>query len=333
MKFALKDFVKKGVRFVVLELNTPGGEVLAALKIVDLLQKLDIQHHIPVIAFVDNWAVSAGAMLAYSCRFIGVQPSSLMGAAEPVILGKEGQTVTASEKINSALRAEFSNLASFYGRNPLIAEAMVDKDLILVLRDHKIVKLSSESEVINTSPSPDRIISGRGKLVTLTAKEMVELGVADFEVPYKQVPLITDKEWNKGVWSANKLMVFQEPVLSEIPDAIMIDYQDWRVGFFTILTHPVVASLLFVGLVIGLYIEINTPGFGVPGSIALGCLALILISSFASHAINWIEIIILCVGLILPCFRAFCYPGIWNNGDFRDYIDHYRSFCFNVAGD
>lgn len=314
VKFALKDFVKKGVRFVVLELNTPGGEVLAALKIVDLLQKLDIQHHIPVIAFVDNWAVSAGAMLAYSCRFIGVEPSSLMGAAEPVVLSKKGQMVTASEKVNSALRAEFSNLASFYGRNPLIAEAMVDKDLILVLRNHKIIKLREESEVINTGSSPDVIISGRGKLITLTAKEMVELGVADFEVPYKQVPLITNKEWNKGVWPANKLMVFQEPVLSEIPHAVMIDYQDWRVGFFTILTHPVVASLLFVGLVIGLYIEINTPGFGVPGSIALGCLALILISSFASHAVNWIEIIILCIGLILITLELFVIPGFGITG-------------------
>ncbi|QVL56831.1 MAG: serine protease [Simkaniaceae bacterium] len=314
VKFALKDFIKKGVRFVVLDLDTPGGEVLAALKIVDLLQKLDVQYHIPVVAFIDNWAVSAGAMLAYSSRFIGVLPSSLMGAAEPVILGKEGQMVSASEKVNSALRAEISNLASFYGRNPLIAEAMVDKDLILVLRNHKIVKLKSESEVINTGSSPDVIISGRGKLITLNSKQMIDLGIADFEVPFKPVPEITDKEWNKGVWPASKVLIFEEPTLNKIPHAVMIDYQDWRVGFFTVLTHPIVATLLFVGLVIGLYIEINTPGFGVPGSIALGCLALILLSSFASHAINWIEIIIVCVGLILLALELFVIPGFGITG-------------------
>lgn len=314
VKFALKDFIKKGVSFVVLDLNTPGGEVLAALKIVDLLQKLDVHHHIPVIAFVDNWAVSAGAMLAYSCRFIGAIPSSLMGAAEPVILGKEGQVVSASEKINSALRAEFANLASFYGRNPLLAEAMVDKDLILVIRNHKIIKLRDESEVINAGPSPDVIISGRGKLVTLNAKQMVDLGVADFEVPYKSLAPITDEEWKEGTWPASRLLLFEEPTLKEIPHAVMIDYQDWRVAFFTILTHPVVATLLLIGLVIGLYIEINTPGFGFPGSIALGCLALILISSFASHAINWIEIIILCVGLILLALELFVIPGFGITG-------------------
>lgn len=309
VKFALKYFIEKKVRFVILNLDTPGGEVLSALKIANLLQKLDVQHHIPVVAFLDNWAVSAGAMLAYSCRFIGILPSSLMGAAEPVILGKEGQMVSASEKVNSALRAEFGNLASFYGRNPLLAEAMVDKDLILVLRDHHILKLNSETDVINTGVSPDIIISGRGKLVTLNAHQLMDLGVADFEVPYKELLPIADKERNEGKWSLSKLLIYQDPVIQKIPHAVVIDYQDWRVTFFTILSHPVVASLLLIGLVIGFYIEINTPGFGVPGSIALGCLVLILLSSFANQAINWIEILILSAGLILLVLELFVIPG------------------------
>ena len=314
MKFALKDFVEKGVSFVVLELNTPGGEVLSALKIVDLLQKLDVYHKIPVVAFVNDWAISAGAMLAYSCRFIAVEPSSIMGAAEPVILGQKGEAVTASEKINSALRAQFGTLASFYGRNPLIAEAMVDKDIVLVLRDHKIVRLNNIDEVRNTGAHPDMLISGKGKLLTLNGQQMIDLGVADFMVPIASVGMITDNEWEKGIWPASKNLVFQEPFFAQIPHAVMIDYHDWRVGFFTVLTHPVIASLLFIGLVIGLYIEINTPGFGFPGSIALGCLALILLSSFASHAINWIEIIILTIGLILLALELFVIPGFGITG-------------------
>ena len=314
MKFALKDFVEQGVSFVVLDLNTPGGEVLSALKIVDLLQKLDVQHKIPVVAFVNDWAVSAGAMLAYACRFIAVEPNSIMGAAEPVILGQKGEMVTASEKVNSALRAQFGTLASFYGRNPLIAEAMVDKDIVLVLRDHKIVRLNTIDEVRNTGAHPDMLISGKGKLLTLNGQQMLDLGVADFMVPITPIGMITDKEWEKGVWPASKNLVFQEPFFAQIPHAVMIDYHDWRVGFFTVLTHPVIASLLFIGLVIGLYIEINTPGFGVPGSIALGCLALILLSSFASHAINWIEIIILAVGLILLALELFVIPGFGITG-------------------
>lgn len=309
VRFALDYFIKEKICFLVLNLDTPGGEVLSALKISNLLQKLDVEHRIPVIAFLDNWAVSAGAMLAYSCRFIGVLPNSLMGAAEPVILGKEGQMVSASEKMNSALRTQFGSLASFYGRNSLLAEAMVDKDMILVLRDHRIIKLNNESDVVSMGPSPDVIISGRGKLVTLNARELMDYGIADFEVPYKQIPPITDKEWDEGTFPSSKLLVFQQPILQEIPNARVIDYQDWRVVLFTILSHPMVSSLLLIGLVIGFYIEINTPGFGIPGAIAVGCLSLILLSSFASHAINWIEVILLAAGLILLALELFVIPG------------------------
>ncbi len=40
--------------------------------------------------------------------------------------------------MNSAIRADFANRAAFFDRNPLIAEAMVDADLVLVVRDGKL---------------------------------------------------------------------------------------------------------------------------------------------------------------------------------------------------
>ncbi|MFS8563016.1 MAG: hypothetical protein LVR00_01240 [Rhabdochlamydiaceae bacterium] len=118
VKFALDRFKAEQVSCVVLKLNTPGGEVFAALKIVELLKDLDKKDHIPVIAYIDNWAISAGAMLAYSCRYIGITTSASMGAAEPVLMGEGGKMESASEKINSALRAEFANLARLWNRNP-----------------------------------------------------------------------------------------------------------------------------------------------------------------------------------------------------------------------
>ncbi len=45
-----------------------------------------------------------------------------LGAAEPVLMGETGKLETASEKINSALRADFANRARFFDRNPLLAE-------------------------------------------------------------------------------------------------------------------------------------------------------------------------------------------------------------------
>ena len=75
-----------------------------------------------------------------------------------------------------------------------------------------------------------------------------------------------------------------------------------------------ISSLLLVGLILGLYIEINTPGFGFPGAIALFCLGLILISSFATQAFDWIEIILLLAGLALLALELFVIPGFGITG-------------------
>ena len=100
--------------FVILELNTPGGEVFAAQNISDALKELDTQYQIPVVCFINNWAISAGAMLAYSCRYITVVKDASMGAAAPVIASETGEMKEASEKINSALRTDFANRAAFF---------------------------------------------------------------------------------------------------------------------------------------------------------------------------------------------------------------------------
>lgn len=308
IKFALSEFKKRGVPFVVLDIDSPGGEVFAALKISQELKKLDIEDHIPVIAFVDNWALSAGALLAYSCRFIGITTDASMGAAEPVIMG-EGKMESASEKINSALRAEFANTARFFGRDPLIAEAMVDKDIIVVERKGKIIRLESESEMVLAGKTPDVIISRKGKLLTLDAEQMIRFSVADFQIPYQSLTTASTEEKQNLSWPFSNYILSKEPFFSKIPEATLISYQNSKIDFFAFLSHPLVSSLLMMGLLIGIYGEMSHPGSGLFGSIALGCLSLILLSSFAINTIDWLEVIILAAGAILLCIELFVLPG------------------------
>lgn len=300
-KFALDDFKKRKVRFVLLKLNTPGGQVYAAQKICRLLQELDSEYHIPVVAYIDNWAISAGAMLAYSSRFIATTPQSSMGAAEPIMMTGEGAQ-TASEKVNSALRSEFSNLARFYDRNPLIAQAMVDKSIILVKRGGQIIQLTDEKKI----HSSDSVISTEGKLLTLDAKQLVEFGISDLSIPFKE-------SLKKGT-SRNEIpfedsALFSYPFFSNMKEAKLITYHDWKVSFFSFLSHPFISSILVMGLVIGLYMEMSTPGFGVFGTVGLICLGLVLLSSFSLYTFNFLEVILLVVGLLLLLLEIFVIPG------------------------
>ncbi|MCB1181126.1 MAG: ATP-dependent Clp protease proteolytic subunit [Chlamydiia bacterium] len=305
------DYYKKNKPiFIILELNTPGGQVFAAQKISDALKEMDIQHEVPIVCFINNWAISAGAMLAYSCRYISIVKDASMGAAQP-LMQTGGKTEIASEKVNSAIRADFANRASFYERNPLIAEAMVDPDFVLVVRDEKIIELQTNEEIKST----DRIITKKGKLLTLNAKEMMELGVADIFLKPEKLSSITAMEKMEGKWPAFKELLFEYPFFTHIPHAEIDAYQpDWKTKFFSLIATPVVSSVLFLVLMISFYMELNTPGFGVPGVIGLMALFCILLGSFAIEAASWLELILLLAGIGLILLEVFVIPGFGITG-------------------
>ncbi len=296
VKQALTYYKQKQPIFIILELNTPGGEVFAAQKISDALIELDTQFNIPVLAYINNWAISAGAMLTYSSRFIVTAKDGSLGGAEPIISGQNGETVPVSEKYNSVLRADFANRAQFFGRNPEIAEAMVDKDILLVKRAGKIMRLEKEDQLT----SEDLVISPKGKLLTLNAQQMMDYGVADTMLqPYKRVP-ISAEEKERGKWLLSQTALAEYPFFKSIPNAHVDAFQmDWKTRFFVFLTAPAVASILMLGLMLGFYMEMNTPGFGIAGTLATVCLVLIVISNTALEITNWLELIFVMVGLIM----------------------------------
>lgn len=309
IKQGLEFYKKEKPIFVILELNTPGGEVFAAQKISDALKEMDTQFNIPVVAFINNWAISAGAMLAYSCRFIATVKDGSMGAAEPVFAGEGGKMESASEKVNSALRADFANRASFFDRNPLIAEAMVDKDKILVLRHGEVVALDDESLIRRTGPDPDGVITSKGKLLTLNAGQMINDGVADLLVEPSKLQEITPEEKVAGEWPADKNLLFHAPFFDTIPRAVVKEYKmDWKTQLFVWLTTPLISSLLFMGLIVGAYVEMNSPGLGFPGFVAGCCLFLIVLASFSLQIAHWLELIFLLTGFALILTELFILP-------------------------
>jgi len=309
VKKAFEFYKNERPIFVILELNTPGGEVFAAQKISDALKELDAQLDIPVVAFIDNWAISAGAMLAYSCRFITAANDASMGAAEPVLMGEGGKMESASEKINSALRTDFANRARFFDRNPDIAEAMVDKDIILVLRHGQVVRLDNPDQIRSKGINPDIVITNKGKLLTLNAQKMLDLGVADLIVKPGKIEDVTASEEGQGEWSFSKEALSKAPFFNEIPDAVVKSYRmDWKTQFFVLLATPFVSSLLMLGLMLGFYIEFNTPGFGLPGALGVFCLVLIVISSMSLEIANWLELVFLLAGVTLIVAELFLIP-------------------------
>jgi membrane-bound serine protease (ClpP class) len=138
---SLREAQAAGAVAVYLDIDTPGGRVDAAERIADAVRA----SRVPVYAYVNPRAFSAGALIAISSNAIYMRPGGVIGAATPV----DGQGAKAPEKMVSAMRAEFRSMAEQRGLDPKLAEAMVDENVEIpgVVRKGELLTLSTGEAV------------------------------------------------------------------------------------------------------------------------------------------------------------------------------------------
>ena len=132
---------------IIFKINTFGGRVDAATQIKDAIISTDIL----TIAFINNRAISAGSLIALSCRKIVMVPGSSIGATTVVDQSGHKQ----SEKYQSYMRSEMRATAERNGRRTDIAEGMVDERVVI-------------KGLVDST-----------RLVTLTSEEAYKYGIAD----------------------------------------------------------------------------------------------------------------------------------------------------------
>lgn len=151
---------------VVLEMDTPGGSIEETDNI---LTKMIEYKGVRFVALVKR-ALSAGAPITLACREIYVTDNAMIGGAVPFQrtgpLPKELE-----EKYKSVWRAACRRAAD-YGQHPsVLAEAMVDPNIVLSIR------MQGGKAVIEQGMT-GKVIKPRGRILTLTAKEAIDYQVA-----------------------------------------------------------------------------------------------------------------------------------------------------------
>lgn len=128
---------------VIIKMNTPGGTVSEADSIRTSLLKTEV----PTAVFIDNNAASAGAFISISCDSIFMHPSGTMGAATVV----DGSGQKLSEKYQSYMKAMMRSTAEATGRDPQIAEAMVDERVVVegLVTDEQLLTFTASEAVAN----------------------------------------------------------------------------------------------------------------------------------------------------------------------------------------
>jgi membrane-bound serine protease (ClpP class) len=142
VKLAMEEAVQLKADVILIEMDTYGGAVTDA----DEIRTRILESEIPVYVFINKDAASAGALISIACDSIYMAPGASIGAAT-VVNGADG--AAAPDKYQSYMRSMMRSTAEATGRNPQIAEAMVDEKIVVEgISDATSVVTFSVSEAI-----------------------------------------------------------------------------------------------------------------------------------------------------------------------------------------
>jgi membrane-bound serine protease (ClpP class) len=255
---AVREAEEAGAEAIIFDVNTPGGAVDAADGIGKLLTGTDLK----TVAFVNKKALSAGAYISLNTDEIYMVPGSTMGSA--AIIDQQGNT--AGKKAESYWFAAMKAAAVESGRDPIYAQAMADENIDLP-------ELNAE----------------KGKLLTLTAEQALEVGYSEGTV--KNLDNLLEKLGYENAEIRNVNETFAEKLARFI-------------------THPVVIPILMTIGSLGLVIELYSPGFGLPGIAGLSALLLFFYGHMVAGLAGFETLILFALGVGLILLELFIPGGI-----------------------
>lgn len=273
----LEEAKRQNAELLIVHLNTYGGSVVHA----DSIRTALLNFPRPTVAFVDNNAASAGALIALACDSVFMRSGATMGAVT-VVNGTDGAAMP--DKYQSYMRAMMRATAEKHGkilnpdsttvwrRNPLIAEAMVDPRV-----------------------SVDGLIDST-RVLTFTADEAVK--------------------WNYADGKAESIDEIMQKLGYTTPDSYVISeyHPTWLDHFIGFLTNPAVQAVLIMLIIGGIYMELHSPGVGFPSAAAIIAAILYFLPLYISGiASSWI-ILLFVLGIMLIILEIFVVPGFGITG-------------------
>ncbi len=306
-----------GVNLVIFEMDTPGGMVTSALDICTLIKKLP-DEGIRTVAWVNDMALSAGAMISVATQEILMSSASRIGDCAPIMVSPVGGMTELGEteraKAESPILQEFRDSAIRNDYDPLLCRAMVTVGVEVWWLDNietgqrKFVDSAKKKELIDDTDAEQRQwrlaetyldprsgkdvpaknpVDREGELLTLSEGEALVYGFAD--------AITTDLD-----------QVVAHLGLPATPERL--DMNGWE-KFAMWLNSPLVRGVFFIIMLLGAYLEFQSPGLIVPGATALVALGIFLGAPYAAGLADIWTIVLLIVGLVLLAVELFILPG------------------------
>lgn len=304
---ATADFITRGFALaverqaglIVIEMDTPGGLDTSMRAII----KQILASPIPVATYVSPEgarAASAGTFILYASHIAAMAPATNLGAASPVAIGaspaasdpiEQGSSDRAKAPGSPADDEEGTAQNSRGNKAPARANVLMEKatsDAAAYLRS--LAQLRGRN-----ADFAERAVR---EAASLSANEALEAGVIDLiavDLP-ELLAQIHGREIRLDSGNIVTLATAQAQIERITPD--------WKNQILSLISNPQVALVLMMIGIYGLFFELTSPGFAVPGVAGLIC---ILIALYAFHLlpVNWAGVALIALGTILMIAEAF----------------------------
>ncbi|MBN2814348.1 MAG: nodulation protein NfeD [Bacteroidales bacterium] len=271
MREAFAEAQQHNADYIIIHMNTYGG----AVNFADSMRTRILNSIIPVFVFIDNQAISAGALISIACDSIYMRPGGNIGAA--TVVDQTGSVVP--DKYQSFMRSTMRATAEAHGKDTIVSG---NDTIIKWHRDPRIAEAMVDPTVVAEG------IDDSTKVLTLTAEEAVA------------------NDYCEGL-ATNIPEVLKR---AGINDYELVTYRpsgvDKIIGF---LLSTVVQGILIMLMIGGIYYELQSPGVGFPLIIALAAALLyfapLYLEGLAAH---W-EILLFIAGIVLVFLEIFLFPG------------------------
>jgi membrane-bound serine protease (ClpP class) len=267
------EAVANNAELIIFNMDTPGGTLDAAGEILRIIQDVEV----PTCTFVAKDAYSAGAIIALATDDIYMAPGSVIGDAMPIMMspfsGAQEMPEDIQEKMVSGVSAKIRAAAEHGGHNTQLAEAMVRRE--------------------NEFKIGDTVICPEGELLTLTNIEAAQ------EYGDPPQPLLS-----AGTVDSIDALLALRGLESARRTTLEVTAAERIARFIAALS----SIFLILGL-LGVYIEIKTPGFGLPGILGGACLLIFFWGHHIAGLAGMEDMIIFLLGVTLLLIEVFVIPG------------------------
>ena len=321
---ALDDARTAGLETIVVHLDTDGGQVHyaremftaildprvggtdgeadAAAKPADATEDAGGNSgsaHAPrMIAFVDFRALSAGAMIAYAHHEVHITEGASIGDIGVIHRGPDGTIEYAPEKIETVVRTLLAQAAERRGwpRGPLLKMTARNQNLyrvtppggdaVYVIEDDFAVWLADHPEVDREDSSQVIVYRGHDRLLTLTGREAVAIGMAT--------------GLSKDLPSLFAHLGIDPDAVVDLRPGAAERTATWLAGI-----APILMGLALVLL----YFEITSPGVGIWALLAAVSGSLFLFSNYYLDLVEHFEVALMVLGIALIAVEMLLLPA------------------------